>query len=250
MLYQPLVNALIFLYGPLGNFGLAIIALTIALRAALIPLSLPSMKTAKKMRELAPELEKLKKKHRKDKQALAKAQMELYQRHGANPAAGCLPLIIQLIILAALYRAFIQVLQPDGDIVQKLNQVLYPQLQLPASFQIKTGFLWLDLNKPDVIEVPGLPIPLPGLFLIAAALVQFLSSKLMAPAVSAAQKQAQKTPEKTDDMATAMQSQMLYLFPMMTIFIGYSFPSGLVLYWFIFSAFTAIQQYVVNRLMS
>lgn len=248
LLYQPIVNALIFLYQAFSqNFGLAIIVLTILIRGLLIPLTLPSMKAAKKMRELAPELEKLKKKHKKDKQALAKAQMGLYRQHGANPAAGCLPQIIQLIILIALYQAFIRVLRVDGDVIQKLNQVLYPSLQLPIDVQINTRFLWLDLNKPDILKIPGLPIPLPGVFLIAAAVLQFISSKLMSPSVAAVQKQAKKTPEKTDDMAAVMQTQMLYLFPLMTIMIGYSFPSGLVLYWFVFSIFTAAQQLFVNK---
>lgn len=247
ILYQPIVNALIFLYQAFRNFGLAIVVLTVAIRALLVPLTLPSMKAARKMQELTPELEKLKKKHQKDKQALAKAQMELYRQHGANPAAGCLPQIIQLIILIALYQAFIQVLRVDGDIIQKLNKVLYSSLQLPPETQINTRFLWLDLNKPDIFRIPGLPIPLPGVFLIAAAFVQFISSKLMSPAVSAAKKQAKGTPEKADDMTTMMQSQMLYMFPLMTILIGYSFPSGLVLYWFVFSIFTAVQQLVVNK---
>jgi len=172
--------------------------------------------------------------------------MELYKQHGANPAAGCLPQIVQLIILIALYQAFIQVLRPNGDVIAKLNQVLYPALKLGEGTIINTHFLWLDLAKPDLLHLPGLAFPLPGFFLILAALIQFLSSKMMQPAVSQAQKQAAKTEGKADDMATAMQSQMLYLFPLMTIFIGYSFPSGLILYWFVFSLFTAIQQYFIS----
>jgi len=110
VLYQPLVNALIFLYQLLfHNFGLALIVLTVAIRLLLLPLTRSSMKATARMRELAPELEKLKKKYGKDKQAYAKAQMELYKQHGANPAAGCVPQIIQLIVLIALYQAFIQV---------------------------------------------------------------------------------------------------------------------------------------------
>lgn len=244
LLYQPIVNALIFLYQILfHNLGLAIIVLTIAIRFLLLPLTLSSMKAANKMRELAPEISKLKKKHGKDQQAFAKAQMELYRQRGANPAAGCLPQIFQLIVLIALYQAFILLLRPDGDIIQKINQVLYPQLQLPVETAINTRFLYLDLAKPDVFPLAGLPIPLPGLFLIAAALVQFLSSKMMAPAITVAQKEVAKTPGKTDDMATAMQSQMTYLFPLMTILIGYSFPSGLILYWFVFSLLMVVQQY-------
>lgn len=244
ILYQPLVNALIFLYQILfHNLGLAIIVLTIAIRFLLFPLTSSSMKAANKMRELTPEIEKLKKRHGDDKQAMAKAQMDLYRQHGANPAAGCLPQIVQLIILIALYQAFILLLKTDGDVIQRINQILYPALKLPPETIINTRFLYLNLTKPDVFPIAGFFVPLPGLFLIAAALVQFLSSKMMTPALTGAQKEAAKTPQKSDDMATAMQSQMTYMFPLMTILIGYSFPSGLILYWFIFSLFNTIQQY-------
>lgn len=247
ILYQPLVNVLIFFYQILfENLGWAILALTVIIRGILIPLTLPSMKAAQKMKELAPEIEKLKKKYENDKQGLAKAQMELYKQHGANPAAGCLPQIVQLIILIALYQAFIRVLRGDGDVIERLNQVLYPALKLGEGTIINTHFFWLDLTKPDLFHLPGLAFALPGFFLILAALLQFLSSKMMQPVVTKAQKEAAKTEGKTDDMATAMQSQMLYLFPLMTIFIGYSFPSGLILYWFVFSLFTAIQQYFIS----
>jgi len=246
LLYQPIINALIFLYQLFGNFGLAIISLTVLIRLLLLPLTLPSMRVANKMKELAPELEKLKKKHGHDKQKLTQAQMALYKRHGVNPAAGCLPQIIQVVVLIALYQAFNQVLRSDGSMIAKLNKVLYPHLQLSLGTVINTRFLWLDLNKPDIFHLSGLSFPLPGVFLIAAAVVQVLSSKMMQPMVKLSQKEAKKTPAKEDDIATAMQSQMLYLFPLMTILIGFSFPSGLVLYWLIFSLLTAMQQYFVG----
>ena len=247
VLYQPLVNALIFFYKISGNFGIALIALTILIRVLLIPLTLPSMRAAEKIKELAPELEKLKKKYGKDKQKLAKAQLELYQKAGANPAAGCLPQIIQLVILITLYQAFMQVLKAgNGEVITKLNETLYPFLKLHISTVINTKFLFLDLNKPDIIRIPGLTFPLPGVFLITAALLQFLSSKMMMPAVQKAKEIAKKTPEKQDDMAAEMQSQMMYFFPLMTLVIGYSFPSGLVLYWLVFSLFTSIQQYFIS----
>lgn len=246
-LYQPLVNALIFLYQLLfQNFGLAIIVLTVAIRLLLLPLTRSSMRAASKMRELAPEIDKLKKKYGKDQQAFARAQMELYKQHGANPAAGCLPQIIQLIVLIALYQAFIQVLRVDGDVIQKLNEVLYPQLQLAPGTIINTQFLYLDLGSPDVFHLPRIPIPLPGFFLLAAALAQLVYSKMMMPAIAVAKKEAAKTPGVADDMTTAMQSQMTYMFPLLTLLIGYSFPSGLVLYWFTFSLLMAIQQYFIG----
>jgi YidC/Oxa1 family membrane protein insertase len=252
LLYQPLLNALILFYNLLfQNLGLAIIALTVLIRVLLIPLTLPSMRASNKMKELAPELEKLKRKHGKDKQAYAKAQMELYRQHGANPAAGCLPQIVQLIILIALYQAFRQVLYLNGDVIQRLNEVLYSALQLPTDTVINTRFLFLDLTQPDIFKLPegflGGVIPgIPGVLLISAALVQFFSSRMMMPVAQKAEKRAKKTPGEADDMAATMQKQMLYLFPLMTILIGFTFPSGLVLYWFVFSTLTAGQQYLLN----
>ena len=243
-LYQPLVNALVFFYQLcFDNLGLAIIVLTILLRLLLTPLTLPSMKAAQKMKELAPQLADLKKRYGKDKQKLASAQMELYKKNGANPAAGCLPQIVQLVVLVALYNAFIRVLNTDN--IDQLNQILYPFNQLGQA-TINAKFLYLNLIKPDLIRIPGLPVPLPGLLLLAAAGIQFLASKMSMPAAVKVEKQAAKTPEKTDDMAAMMQTQMLYMFPLMTILIGFSFPAGLALYWFVFSLFTVVQQYLIN----
>lgn len=245
ILFQPLVNGLTFFFKIFGNLGLAIIALTILIRSLLIPLTLPSMKAAKKMAELAPEIEKLKKKYASNKQGLARAQMELYRQHGANPAAGCLPMIVQLLILFALYQAFAQVLYTNGpEIINKLNEILYPFLRLSSETKINLSFFYLNLAKPDIVRLAGLPLP--GIFLLLAALTQFLSSKMMVPAVRVAQKESQKTEGKTDDLMTAMQSQMLYLFPAMTILIGFTFPSGLVLYWLVFSLFQLVQQYFLT----
>lgn len=245
ILFQPLINGLIVFYKIIGNLGLAIVALTIAIRVLLFPLTVPSIKAQKKMAELGPEIVKLKRKYANDKQGLSKAQMELYRQRGVNPAAGCLPTIIQLLILVALYQVFIQALQPNGgEMVNKLNQIAYPFLRLPSETEIDLSFLYLNLAKPDIIRLNGLPIP--GLFLILAALSQFLSSKMMAPAVKAASQEAAKTNQKSDDIMTSMQSQMLYLFPIMTLFIGYTFASGLILYWFIFSALQVVQQYFLT----
>ena len=144
-------------------------------------------------------------------------------------------------------------MQPDGNIIEKLNQVLYPPLQFSPDAVLNSRFLYLDLTKPDVFTIPAIKIAtftfdkLPGLFLIASAVAQFFSSKLMLPAAKASEAGAKLTPPVEDDMAVAMQKQMLYLFPIMTLFIGFTFPSGLVLYWFVFSLFMLIQQLLMNR---
>jgi YidC/Oxa1 family membrane protein insertase len=247
-LYQPLVNALIFFYEILfHNFGLAVIFLTLVLRAIMIPLTLPSLRAASKMKDLQPELAKLKKQYGEDKKALGVAQLELYKKYGINPAAGCLPQIVQLVVLIALYQAFIGVLNTNNsETVARLNEILYPPLKLAEGTIINTWFLYLDLAKPDVFRLPGLSFPLPGIFLILAALVQFLSAKMMLPVVDKQATLAEKTPAKSDDLASAMQTQSMYIFPLMTLFIGFTFPSGLVLYWFVFSAFQMAQQYFIK----
>jgi YidC/Oxa1 family membrane protein insertase len=252
--YHPLVNALIFLYQLLGhNLGWAIIGLTVLIRLILTPLTLPSLKSGQKMKELQPELAKLKEKYGQDKQLFAKKQLELFKSHGLNPAAGCLPQIIQIVVLIALYQAFNQVLQNQADLVGNLNKILYPALRLPLDFSLNSRFLYLNLAQPDLFSIPAIKIfsltinKFPGIFLIAAAAVQFLSSKLMMPAAKKSAAAAQKTPGQADDMATAMQTQMLYLFPLMTIFIGFRFPSGLVLYWLVFSLVMLIQQISLNH---
>lgn len=251
IIWEPLINLLILLYHLLGNnLGLAIIALTVILRLALVPLTMPSMRSMQKMRELAPELERLKKKHKGDKTKLMQAQADFYREKGINPAAGCLPQIVQLIILIALFQGFIAVFQANGgNITAKLNEILYPPLQ--ESFQIKGEvnqfFFGVDLTKPDVIRVPSIPFPLPGVFLIFAAVVQFFSSKMMLPQTKKQEKLAKKTPGAMDDLMAGMQQQMLYLFPLLTIFIGYTFPLGLIIYWGTFSLFQAGQQYFMVK---
>jgi len=248
LLYQPILNLLFAFYKVLfSNLGLAIIALTVVIRAILIPLMNPQMKSAKKMQELAPELDKLKKKFKDDKQKLMQAQMQLYKENGINPTSGCIPQIVQFIILISLYQVFNQVIKPSGvDLISKLNTELYPFLRLADGASINLNFLYLNLSKPDLISIPGF-VSLPGIFVIGATVFQFLSSKMMLPAVKAEAIEVEKTEDKQDDAALSMQKQMLYLFPAMTIFFGYSMASGVILYWFVFSLFSFIQQYYMNR---
>lgn len=246
-LFHPLVNTLIWLDRLTGNLGWSIIFLTVGLRVVMTPFILPSLKASKKMQELAPELSKLKEKYKNDKQGLMSAQAELYKKNGLNPASGCLPQIVQILVLIALFNAFNSVLRSNGTpLVERLNPILYSSNKLSSNFKLSPDFYSLDLTKPDVHKLPNLPLPVPGLFLLGAALVQFLSSKMMLPETKAMEKVAKKTPEDTDDALAASQEQMLYMFPLMTLLFGYQFPLGLVLYWLVFSGVSIIQQYFAS----
>lgn len=244
LLYHPIINAIIFLYRVLfSELGLAIIVLTGIIRIILIPLTNPQLKSAKKMQEIAPELDKLKKKFKDDKQKLMQAQMELYKKNGINPASGCLPQIIQMVILITLYQAFSQVIKPDG--IKAINEILYSFNQNYTS-PIDFSFLYLNLSKPDVIPLSS-SLKIPGLFVILATLFQYLSSKIMVPSIKKEEKIAEKTEQKSDDMSLALQKQMMYMFPAMTLIFGYTMPSGVMLYWFVFSLFSYTQQIIINR---
>jgi len=244
LLNQPLLNILIFLHNFLfNNLGLAIIVLTVIIRLILIPVTVPQMKSARRIQEINPELEKLKKKYKDDRQKLAQAQIELYKKYGINPASGCLPSILQFILLISLFQVFNQVIR-TGESLEAIKNQLYSFISPPSSLNF--NFLYLDLTKPDLIKISNF-VQIPGLFVILSTVFQFLSSKLMSPAVNKIEKEAKKTEEKTDDMAVAMQKQMLYLFPIMTLFFGYTMPSGVILYWFTFSLFSFLQQIILNK---
>lgn len=221
----PINYVLVFLYHLTGNnFGLAIIALTLVIRFILVPVTLPSLRSAKKMQALKPKLDALKKKHT-DKQKLQQAQMELYKQHGINPMSGCLPQIAQLVVLIALYQVFIGIInagQIDG-------------------VSINTQFLWLDLSKPDPLYI--LPV-LAGLTqLVFSAMMQSgVEQHVQAPKA----KKAKQKEEDSLEMAQTMQQQMMFMMPAMTVIIALRFPSGLALYWVATTLFSLVQQYFVS----
>lgn len=247
LITQPLANGLIFTYDLVGqNLGIAIILFSLGLRMILNPLTKPYMESMKKIRKFQPELEKLKKRHKDDKVKQAQAQADFYKDKGINPSAGCLPYILQIVVLITFFRLFIGVLQPDINVAEKFNEYLYEPLKFSQEEVVNTQFLSFDLTRPDSHDVEGLPFALPGILLFLAAGTQFLSAKITQPYVEEEEKVAKATPEKTDDFATAMQSQMIYMFPVMTLFIGLRFPSGLALYWLVFSGFQMYQQYTTS----
>lgn len=249
ILIQPLTNGLILFYNLLWqNMGLAIIGFSLFLRFATNPLTLPYMASMKKIKEIEPLVKKLKLKYGSDQKGLMAAQTELYKQKGINPSAGCLPYILNIVIMIALFNVFTHVLSTNSDSMSKLNSLLYAPLKMSENAKLNTNFLYLDVKVPDTInKFVGLedkkPFPIPGPMIILAGLLQFLSAKMMAPLVKKEEKVAKGTSGQADDMAVAMQSSMIYTFPLMTIFFGVSFPSGLALYWLLFSVFQMYQQY-------
>ena len=244
---SPLANGLILFYKLLGNnIGLAIVVFSFLLKHLLNPLSSKQLNSAQKMKELAPKLEKLKKKYKSNPQKLAQAQADFYKEHGVNPLGGCLPQIFQLVILIAFFGVFTRTLYPGVDSVEGFNKLLYSPLRFAEGETLNSQFLYLDVTEPDVFRLSGLSFPIPGPLLFLAALAQFLSVKIMQPYVKVEKKIAKKTKETTDDMQVVMQQSMTYMFPVLTLFIGVKFPAGLALYWLVFSLYQVFQQYKMS----
>ena len=224
-LVNPITQLLIFLYGLTGNnLGFAIILLTLIIRAVLVPVTIPSLKSAKKLQELKPHLDRLKEKH-KDKQKLQLAQLELYKQHGINPASGCLPQIAQLLVLIALYQVFIEFINAPGLNGRALN----------------LNFFWLNLGKPDPYYI--LPA-LAGLSQLVFSLM--MTSGLESHVKAPKDKKEKQKEENSMEMAQSMSQQMLLIMPVMTVLISLKFPSGLALYWVITTVFSLVQQYLVS----
>jgi YidC/Oxa1 family membrane protein insertase len=221
-IYQPILNSLLWFYQITGeNLGLAIILLTLVVRAVLIPFTLPQLRSAKKMADLKPELDALKKKHGHDAKLFQQKQLEFYKTHNVNPAAGCLPFIAQFVVLIALYQVFMNTLGGNG------------------MGEINSLFLFWDLKSKDTTFV--LPV--------LAGILQFITSLAILPAVENQPEKRPGSPEQKQDvaeMATTMQQQMVFMMPIMTIIFSLQFPSGLALYWVITTAFSLVQQLIVS----
>ena|SRR5581483_10648648 len=242
LLIQPLANGLVLFYRILGsNMGLAIVGFSLALVLSLRPLTRQYMESMKKMKEYGPQLEKLKRKYKDDKQKLMRAQAQFYKEKGINPGSGCLPMILQLVLLFGLLQVFLTALH--GSDPANLNQLMYAPLRFSPGDTINTRFLYLDITKPDTFKISGIPFELPGLLIILAALTQMISAKIASPYLEAEEKAARKTEGSSDDFQAAMQSSAIYTFPIMTLIFGVRFPAGVALYWVTFSLYQAYQQY-------
>ena len=234
ILVNPIFNLLALMYFLTKNLGVSIILLTVVIRTILIPFVLPSMKIMKKQRDLQPEIDALKKKYKYDKKKQAEMQMELFKKHGLNPASGCLTQIVMIIVLIALYNVISKFTANTG--IEELNTHVYLDFLKFSQTGVSTSFLWLNLTKPDPFYVLA----------VLAGGFQFLTSKMTMPYTEAGEKAAQKTPDKKDDIAYNMQAQMLYMGPVMNFIIGLTLPSGVVLYIIATTVYSLAQTYFVS----
>lgn len=238
--YNPLYNLLIFVYNAVsfGDFGVAIIIVTVLIKFLLIPLSRKQIESQKKMQELQPKIKALQEKHKNDKEKQSRALMELYKENKANPLTGCLPMVVQLVFLIAIYRVLFNI--STANFVVDASG-LYSFIHNPG--QIRPSFLGI-IDLASVVNFGVITIKsIPHIILvIAAAAAQYFQTKML----MAKQPAKAAKPGETADFSQIMSSQMLYLGPLLTLFIGVKFPAGLALYWLVSTGFMIGQQYYLE----
>lgn len=240
-IYNPLYNLLIGIYNffPFHDFGIAIILVTIIIKFLLIPLSKKQIESQKKMQELQPKIKEVQAKYKDNKEKQSRALMELYKENKTNPFSGCLPMVVQIVFLIAIYRVLFNI-SKGGLIVDE--SILYSFIHNPG--QINHMFLGImnlsaniDFNNIDLSGSLHITI------VILAALSQYIQAKmLMAKQVFAPKKEGEEP-----DFAQIMSKQMLFLGPVMTLLIGVKFPAGLALYWLVSTVFMIAQQYYLQK---
>ena len=237
--YLPVYNILMVTYEglnkvfPGGAFALAIIILTLLIRAALIPLTRKQLQSTRKMQLIQPELKALQQRYRGDPQTLMAEQRRLYKENGVSMYGGCLPLVVQMPFIYALYGAFLTVIHAAALSAPKnlveINKDLYSFVPHLSAFP-QTWFVWTSLVTPDPLHI--LPV--------LAALLTFIQLRMAMPV------RKPRQPGENPDPTTQATGTMQYIMPVVTLFIGWTFPAGLALYWCISTGFSAVQQYFIN----
>jgi len=221
ILYKPLFNSLVFLYEylPGHDFGVAIILLTCAIRLLLYPSTLKSIRSQKVLQELQPKIKEIQDKFKNDKAQQGKAMMDLYKEEKINPMSGCLPMLLQLPILIALFMV-LRSLAGGLDVIN--GDLLYSFVSNPGQI------------NPMFLGIMDLTIPSPVLAIVAGV-SQFVQAKMMSS-------QTKKTEKKGGDFSQLMQKQMLYFFPIFAVLILWKLPSAIGLYWVTTTIFSIAQQ--------
>ncbi|MEK7124995.1 MAG: YidC/Oxa1 family membrane protein insertase [Patescibacteria group bacterium] len=221
ILYRPLFNVLVWISQllPGNDFGLAIIALTLIIRGLLLPLSLATARSQRVMQKLNPRIQELREKFKQDQAGQSAAMMALYRQEKVNPLSGCLPLLIQLPVIIALYQAFLAGFKPEN-----LN-LLYSFVPRPEFINtLSFGIITITAQSP--------------LLAVGAGIAQFLQAKITMTA---------QTTSPQPEMAAALNAQMVYIFPIMVVVIGWNLPAGLTLYWIATALFSIGEQLYLRK---
>ena len=195
---KPLGWLMTWLYGMIGNYALVIIIITTVVKFALYPVYKNQILTTANMADMQPKIQEIQRKYANDKETMNQKLAEFYQEENYNPAKGCMPMIIQMVVIMALFAVL------RNPMTYISSEEMY--------FAIHESFLWIrDLSQPDLWILP-----------LLAGVFTFLSQWL--------NKLTNPTMQGSSNM---MMTVMMYFFPIMIVWLARSYPSGLALYWFV-----------------
>ncbi len=226
-LYTLMGQLLGMIYALVGNYAFSIVLFTVAVKLLLFPLNAAQIKSSREMQAVQPKLKEIQEKYKNDKEKLNAKTLELYQEHKVNPLAGCLPILIQMPIIFALF----------GTLKTPAKYVVVQGAPIAAEALTK-GFLWVkDLAAPDTLGllIPNLPTfvsGLPGLMPILAAVLTYFQMTSM-----------YKGQEVNEQM-----KMMNNIFPVMILFMSQGLSAGLMVYWVVSTLFSIAQQMVFSAM--
>ena len=210
---KPLGMLLNLIYGYVGSYGIAIIIFTIVVKCCLYPLYAKQIKSTARMADIQPKVQAIQNKYKDDKETMNTKLMELYEKEDYHPMNGCLPMLIQMPIIFALFTLL-------------RNPILYMGNSTDILLAVHDSFLWIkDLSQPDLWILP-----------LAAGISTIISFS---------QTQAQSAGTEAGN-APSMKI-MKYIFPVMIVYMGRSFPAGLAIYWFFNTLIQILFNFRLNK---
>jgi YidC/Oxa1 family membrane protein insertase len=233
IIINPFTNVLLLIYKMIGgNFGIAIILFTILIRLITHPLMASQIKSSTKMTEFqqSKQWQDIQKKYKDDKEKLAQEQMSLYKELGISPFASCLPSIIQIPIIFALYQSIMRSLAATPGQLLILTRSIYPFLHLGDLAPLNSKFLWMNLGQPERVYMFGVGIPI---LAVIVAITTYIQSKVTMPASA-----------NPNDQGAMMNKMMVLYMPLLLGYFALTFASGLSIY-FIAGNLVGIAQYAL-----
>lgn len=230
--FDPIYNTLVFFINhvPHGDVGLAIVSTVFLVKLVLLPLSIKAVKTQKVMREIEPKLKEVKEKYKEDREAQAKALMEVYSEAGLNPFASIFLVFLQIPIIIALYFS---VYSGGGVALPDINtEILYSFIEAP---------LTITMNFLGLIDITGRSVFLA----LGAGLTQYIYVNLSMPKMKPRDPDA--APSIKDEFMRNMQTQMKYVMPIIITVVAYTISAAIALYFVVSNLAAIAQEYLVRR---
>ncbi|MBQ7901304.1 MAG: membrane protein insertase YidC [Clostridia bacterium] len=280
LIVVPLGYILGFIYQFVGSYGWSLIIFTVLVKLLLLPLGLKQQKSTTKMQQVQPKLLEIQSKYANDQQKLSEETMKLYKEYGVSPMGGCLPLLIQLPILFGLYRviykpitfmlhksaeevaALTEQYAANPEFIEKFGQITgkaanQAEILIAKAFDlVNFDFLGLDISATPNLANPSLLWLIP----VIAAVTTYLSSKITTLMSGndkkGKEKEEEKKPERilspdqkktgSASSAESMTKSMTIMMPLMTLWITFTFPATIGVYWSISNILSLLQTILLN----